>query len=103
MLKVDAIKIDVQGFEPEALLGLAEVLARDRPIIWCEIGGGTLSKINSLASLAELIPFEFNCLRFDVSSGVLGRSVTLTDVRASKLIDADYLIVPKVPENSPHT
>ncbi|WP_255564576.1 FkbM family methyltransferase [Mameliella sp. CS4] len=38
--KVDAIKIDVQGFELEVLRGLREMLERDRPIIWMEFAEG---------------------------------------------------------------
>lgn len=37
---IDAIKIDVQGFEPEVLRGLRERLKTDRPIVWFELGGG---------------------------------------------------------------
>jgi len=35
---IDAIKIDVQGLEFEVLTGLREVMARDRPVVWCDSG-----------------------------------------------------------------
>lgn len=35
--KIDFIKIDVEGFENEVLLGGAELIKRDQPVIFVEI------------------------------------------------------------------
>lgn len=35
--KIDFIKIDVEGFENEILLGGAELIKRDQPVIFVEI------------------------------------------------------------------
>ena len=91
---VDAIKIDVQGFEPEVLRGLAEILARDKPIIWCEIATGTLTELNTRESLSQLIPYEFRCYKFARSSRLLGLAVKLVEC-ADVLDNADYLIIPR--------
>lgn len=90
---IDAVKIDVQGFEPEVLRGLREVLRRDRPFIWCEIGAGTLTKTGTVNELSKLFPFGVRCLRFDIKSKWLGEQVELSQCRG--VIPAgDYLIVP---------
>jgi FkbM family methyltransferase len=91
---VDAVKIDVQGFEPEVLRGLSEVLKRDRPIIWCEIGAGTLDKMATTADLSRLLPFEFRCFQFVKTSSWKGRSVALSE-RTGDLQRADYLFIPR--------
>jgi len=92
--RVDAVKIDVQGFEPEVLRGLRDVLRRDRPILWCEIGGGTAAKIATVADLSELIPFEFRSFQFIGESKWLLNSCRLQEQRG-KLPRGDFLVVPK--------
>ena len=39
-LKPDYLKIDVQGFEPNVLLGAKQTLQKHKPVIICEAGGG---------------------------------------------------------------
>ena len=41
--KVDVVKIDVEGYEYEVLLGMKEVLRRDQPLIFIEFSGGAYS------------------------------------------------------------
>jgi FkbM family methyltransferase len=84
---VDAIKIDVQGFEPEVLVGLADVLKRDRPIVWCEIAAGTLTKMDSMEALQKLVPFQFKLL-------VLRRGDFQPITTSAKLESGNYLILP---------
>lgn len=40
--KVSAIKIDIEGYEEEALLGSQQILARDKPVLLLEINGHCL-------------------------------------------------------------
>jgi FkbM family methyltransferase len=40
--KVDVIKIDVEGFEMEVLKGCAEILQRDRPVLFVELDDANL-------------------------------------------------------------
>lgn len=90
---VDAVKIDVQGFEPEVLRGLADILKRDRPVIWCEIGAGTLAKIATTGELSKLVPFEFRCFQIASSSDWVGNSVGLRE-RSGDLPGGDYVFIP---------
>jgi FkbM family methyltransferase len=90
---VDAVKIDVQGFEPEVLRGLADILRRDPPVIWCEIGAGTLAKIATTGELSTLIPFKFRCFQLALSSNWVGNSVGLREC-SGDLPSGDYVLIP---------
>lgn len=57
LARVDAIKIDVQGFEAEVLRGLCKTLARDRPLVWVEAGGEAGEAIRTLGQLRALFPY----------------------------------------------
>jgi FkbM family methyltransferase len=90
---VDAVKIDVQGFEPEVLRGLTVVLNRDRPLIWCEIGAGTRTQIVSSGDLADLLSYKFSCFKFEPGNAWARHSVRLQE-RSGDLPAGDYLVIP---------
>jgi FkbM family methyltransferase len=90
---VDAVKIDVQGFEPEVLRGLHNILKRYKPVIWCEIGSGTLAKIATTSELLELVPFGVHCFEMVSRSGWAGNSVGLRE-RSGDLPRANYVLIP---------
>jgi FkbM family methyltransferase len=90
---VDAVKIDVQGFEPEVLRGLSDILKRDRPVIWCEVGAGTLSKVSTTNELSKLFPYEVRCFQFAWTSSLIARSVWLRECSGA-IPPADYLFIP---------
>ena len=48
--KIDLIKLDIEGLEPDALRGMSELLERTRPDIFCEVlcTSGTEAEISSL-------------------------------------------------------
>lgn len=99
---VDAVKIDVQGYEPEVLKGLSEILIRDRPLIWCEIGAGTISKVHTIADLKELVPFPFRCFRMESASRWRKDSVRLQEF-TEQLPYGDYLIFPSGEAVAPYS
>ncbi len=84
---VDAIKIDVQGFEPEVLRGLRRTIVNNRPIIWIEIGAGTQTQLACVKDLRMLIPYNFEIKRLDSNEDVnMGSN--------SRLGSGDYAIIP---------
>jgi FkbM family methyltransferase len=95
---VDAIKIDVQGFEVEAIRGLLPVLERDRPYLWFELGSGTRQVLNSRTTLERLIPFRHEARLIDRRRTLLTRRVALVPAPAD-LPEGDYIIGPS---NSAH-
>jgi hypothetical protein len=50
LTKVDLIKIDTEGTEPQVLRGMGETLRRDRPTIICEVlkGFGTERELQEM-------------------------------------------------------
>ncbi len=53
--RIDLIKVDVEGFEYQALLGCAAIIARDRPVIVSELSPGQLSGIDAPGYLRWLL------------------------------------------------
>lgn len=65
--RVDLIKMDIEGFEKSALLGLAETLRRDRPVVVFEltVATGRPELFSSLAELRETFPVGYEFLVFN--------------------------------------
>jgi len=63
--RVDAIKIDVQGFEAAVLEGLRPVLERDRPLVWVEAGGEAAGAIRASHQMRAHFPYPVSvtCLK----------------------------------------
>ena len=93
--RVDAVKIDVQGFEPEVLVGLERILKRDRPVLWCEIGAGTSTKIENIQDLQALVPFKFRCFEMVPRSKWWKAGAAKLKERRTSLPQGDYLILPE--------
>jgi FkbM family methyltransferase len=93
--RVDAVKIDVQGFEPEVLRGLKHTLMRDKPFLWFELSTGTSAKLDDLQQLSRLVPYDFSLHIFSNGWSVAGRTVLLREVDGSQPLPCgDYIIVP---------
>lgn len=90
---VDAIKIDVQGLEVEAIRGLMPVLQRDRPYLWFELGSATRQVLCSREALKHLIPFRHEAWLVDLRRALLTHRVALAPAPAD-LPEGDYIITP---------
>jgi FkbM family methyltransferase len=91
---VDAIKIDVQGFEPEVIRGLRPILERDRPLVWFEVAAATRGKTSTSAAIEALFPLEGELLRFESRVGPFRHSTRLAAAATGDLVTGDYLMSP---------
>lgn len=90
---IDALKIDVQGFEPNVLRGLRRTIIANRPLIWVEISE-TMLHTPTVTALAELIPVPFRLMRYVSRKGALFNRTDLVEHTDEHLPVGDYLIVP---------
>ena len=63
---VDLMKIDVEGFEKKALAGLNSVLAKNRPIVVCEVSYDTELSFQSFAQWQAAFPPDYRFFIFDI-------------------------------------
>lgn len=89
---IDAVKIDVQGFEPNVLRGLSSTLQRCKPVVWFELGAGTQG-MQTATQLKALFPFEHRLLRMREIFGAFTVSIVLQRV-GEELQPGNYIIVP---------
>ena len=64
-LKIDLVKIDVEGFEKFALQGLQATLTKNRPVVICELSYDTQVSFRTLAELQEVFPEHYRLFTFD--------------------------------------
>jgi FkbM family methyltransferase len=57
--RVDLLKIDVEGFETQVLRGMKEFIARHRPVIFCEIFGGSHSNPDPQATVQLCLDYGY--------------------------------------------
>lgn len=91
---IDAIKIDVQGFEGEVLAGLQATLLQHRPVVWMEVGAGTKTRLESATLLRARFPYPVQIFRFECTSHFPVARHSLCLASGEDLPTADYLIVP---------
>ncbi|MEQ1802929.1 MAG: FkbM family methyltransferase [Gammaproteobacteria bacterium] len=91
---IDAIKIDVQGFEPMVLRGCQGILARHRPVVWFEYGAGTRANVRTAGDLQALFPYPVALLRV-VPQARLFTWTTNLQPETGDLPTGDYFVVPR--------
>jgi len=90
---IDALKIDVQDFEPNVLRGLRRTIMASLPLIWVEISEAMLHT-PTVTALADLIPIPFSLMRYDSRKGLFLNRTDLVKHRHEHLPVGDYLILP---------
>lgn len=90
--RIDAIKLDIQGFEPAALRGLHETLAMHRPYTWVEVGA---SPSGSEPPVETLFPYPIDIYAFKTRHSVMIAQTQLEKVSSSDGIVGDVVIVPR--------
>ena len=74
--------------------GLKETVARDRPILWIEIGSGAHTVAEEIAALLPLVPRPARYYRFSATHrGPFTRAI-LVETAEDALVAGDYVIVP---------
>jgi FkbM family methyltransferase len=99
-IAVDAIKIDVQGYEPNVLRGLRETIIANRPLIWLEISETTLHT-PTRSALSELVPVPFRLMLYTSRKGAFLNKTVLVEHNAEILPIGDYLVIPEGYSTSP--
>lgn len=89
--RVDAIKMDVQGFEVEVIRGLRGTIERDRPILWIELAEG-LHQTPEDRALLDWLMQDRAVYRF-VFKGTLMRRAVLERCDGDALVEADYVLI----------
>ncbi len=94
---VGAIKIDVQGFEPDVIRGLGRTIERDRPIVWVELNPHVQSGLSTKADLERMFGYPVRIHRFEpVKSFPFSRTV-LRPFNETELTTSDFVVVPASP------
>ena len=84
--QIDVIKIDVEGFEKDVLLGLRKTLAKLRPAVMMEFSTSTQSTFSDAEELLSFLPDDYRVdtvNRHNKLLGVFGRP-------SYRLIDFDF-------------
>jgi FkbM family methyltransferase len=93
--RIDAVKVDVQGYEPEVISGLNRLLAQNRPVVWFEYSVGTHSKLGTLHSLREMFPFDFDLFEMTYIPNPIICAPRLRPVVEGNLQIGNYVAIPK--------
>lgn len=70
--KIDVIKLDVEGFEPEVLRGLAGTLAASRPAVILELSETAWEKVGGAAGFRRLLPDGYLWADIEARAVVMG-------------------------------
>jgi FkbM family methyltransferase len=93
---IDAVKIDVQGYEPNVLDGMAATLAAHRPVVWMEVSQPTIAELDRRGGLAALMPPGYRMYRFRTAYRYMVFHHTRLEAcaRLDPREEGDYLLVP---------
>ena len=84
--RIDAVKIDVEGFEKNVLLGLQQTLAKYRPSVLMEFSPSTQETFADLQEFRSLLPADYEIVTVNPHNKVLG----VFSSSSYQLIDFDF-------------
>lgn len=90
---VDAIKIDVQGFEAEVVKGLMSTLASQKPFVWLEVSESTFGRLQKVSCLSAIFPFKNSVYRFTRHAAGVFHKLRLLPADGA-LNPGDYVVAP---------
>jgi FkbM family methyltransferase len=93
--QVDAMKIDVQGFEGEVLLGLRQTICANHPIIWLELGAATKMDLSSFDNVQGVFPYPIRLFQLEHSLQLMIRRINLKEMGDGELPIGDYIVCPR--------
>ncbi len=93
--RVLALKLDVQGYEPKALAGLRETLARHRPLTWVESSIGTQAELGGTDAFLRLFPYPVEILLFCTERRFGIERTWLEPISSIDGIEANVVIRPR--------
>lgn len=88
---VTLMKVDVEGFEKQVILGLRETLTRDRPVLVTEITYGNPLSFQSAAEILAALPVNYRLFAFDTRKAD-GSKARRRGARAKR--SGEYHIIP---------
>ena len=93
---IDAVKIDVQGYEPHVLEGMTRTLIAYRPVVWMEVSQPTIDELDRRGGLATIMPANYRMYRFRTAYRYMlfhrTRLEACADLNPRE--EGDYLLVP---------
>jgi len=101
LARVDLLKIDVEGFEVEVVIGLRDTLARHEPVVLIEISESSFDKLETAGGLGAVIPFSYDLYEVREASNLIVfrfapyRLRPFETLRRPAPIGFNVLIVPK--------
>lgn len=63
--RFDMVKMDVEGFEKPAILGLRQTFRNSRPVMVCEVTYGKPYSFTSLEDMCQALPEDYSLFTFD--------------------------------------
>ncbi len=91
---INAIKLDIQGFEPKALAGMRLILEKHRPITWVEISNGTQMAIAECGDFRSLFPYPVDIFAFETRRRFLFARTTLRKLVSIEGYSGDVIVCP---------
>lgn len=92
--EIDAMKIDVQGLEPDVLRGLQNTLKKYRPIVWMEIGTAT-SKSVKYENVQDFFPYPITVKLLESKRVGLMHRTKLLDASSLEHLSDNIIIYPQ--------